>query len=52
MVQKLTEQNSIFKHQLEQNKIESAIFQQKLEEQSFNFERTKIGPKKIRSRQL
>ena len=33
MVQKLIEQNSIFKHQLEQNKIESAIFQQKLEEQ-------------------
>ena len=47
MVQKLTEQNSIFKHQLEQNKIESAIFQQKLEEQSFILKEQKLAQRRL-----
>ena len=47
MVQKLTEQNSIFRHQLEQLKIESAIFQQKLEYQNFKFEEQKLAQKRL-----
>ena len=46
-VQKLTEQNSIFKHQLEQLKIESAIFQQKLEYQNFKLEEQKLAQKRL-----
>ena len=54
MVQKLIEQNSIFKHQLEQNKIESAIFQQKLEEQNFKLEELnfKLEEQKLAQRRL
>ena len=54
MVQKLIEQSSIFKYQLEQNKIESAIFQQKLEEQNFKLEELnfKLEEQKLAQRRL
>ena len=49
-VQMLTEQNSIFKHQLEEIKhheFESAISQQKLEYQNFKLEEQKLAQKRL-----
>ena len=51
LVQKLIEQNSIFKHQLEQLKIESSIFQQKLERQNFIFKQ-KLEEQKLAHKRL
>ena len=47
MVQKLTEQNSIFKNQLEQNKIEFSLFQQKFEYQDFKLKEQKLSQKRL-----
>ena len=47
MVQKLTEQNSIFKNQLEQKKIEFSLFQQKFEYQDFKLKEQKLSQKRL-----